>query len=161
MTRYASIRSANIVIACSWNFHGSWMEGLSSRAILINFNFGQIFVLVWIFASDQSSASTHSSATAHYLVLIITVFIFNDLGNFFLDENFEARKLARRILKPSVPSDSQCQFMCNNIAFFPNLLSSSSGGHFRHFWLIFFFGWLLVVYLRTFCDRNTSETVFV
>ena len=60
-----------------------------------------------------------------------------DSGNFFLDENFEIRKLARGILKPSVPSDSQGQFMCNNIALFPNLLSSASGGHFRHFWLIF------------------------
>ena len=75
---YALIRSANILIASPWNFYGSWMEGLSSRAILISFNFGQIFVLVWIFASDQSSASTHSSASAHYLVLIITVFIFNE-----------------------------------------------------------------------------------
>ena len=33
-----------------------------------------------------------------------------DLALLFLDETFEIRKLARRILEPSVPSDSQFEF---------------------------------------------------
>ena len=45
--------------------------------------------------------------------------------------------MARRIFKPSVSSESPVNFMCDNIAFFKNLLSSDFGGHFFIFDLYF------------------------
>ena len=56
---------------------------------------------------------------------------------FFLDGTFEISKLARRILKPSSASDSPVNFMCNNMGFLKNLLSSDFGGHFFIFDLYF------------------------
>ena len=46
--------------------------------------------------------------------------------------------MARGIFEPSVSSDSSVNFMCNNMGFLKNLLSSDFGGHFFHFRLIFY-----------------------
>ena len=45
--------------------------------------------------------------------------------------------MARRIFEPSVSSDSPVNFMCNNMGFLKNLLSSDFGGHFFIFDLYF------------------------
>ena len=45
--------------------------------------------------------------------------------------------MARRIFEPSVSSDSPVNFMCNNMGFLKNLLSSDFGGHFFIFGLYF------------------------
>ena len=60
-----------------------------------------------------------------------------DSGNFFLNGTFGIRKLARRILKQSGASDSPVNFMCNNMGFLTNLLSSDFDGHFFIFGLYF------------------------
>ena len=46
--------------------------------------------------------------------------------------------MARRFFEPSVSFDSPVNFMCNNMGFLKNLLSSDFGGHFCHFLLIFY-----------------------
>ena len=45
--------------------------------------------------------------------------------------------MARLIFEPSVSSDSPVNFMCNNMGFLKNLLSSDYGGHFFIFGLYF------------------------
>ena len=45
--------------------------------------------------------------------------------------------MARRIFEPSVSSDSPVNFMCNNMGFLKNLLSSDFGGHFFIYVLYF------------------------
>ena len=55
----------------------------------------------------------------------------------FLTGTDELRKMARRIFEPSVSSDSPVNFMCDNMGFLKNLLSSDFGGHFFHLRLIF------------------------
>ena len=57
---------------------------------------------------------------------------------FFITGTDELRKMARRIFEPSVSSDSPVNFICNNMGFLKNLLSSDFGGHFFHFRLIFY-----------------------
>ena len=56
---------------------------------------------------------------------------------FFLTGTVELRKMARRIFEPSVSSDSPVNFICNNMGFLKNLLSSDFGGHFFIFGLYF------------------------
>ena len=56
---------------------------------------------------------------------------------FFLTGTDELQKMARRIFEPSVSSDSPVNFMCNNMGFLKNLLSSDFGGHFFIFGLYF------------------------
>ena len=46
----------------------------------------------------------------------------------FLTGTDELQKMARRIFKPSVSSDSPVNFMCNNMGFLKNLLSGDFGG---------------------------------
>ena len=45
--------------------------------------------------------------------------------------------MARQIFEPSLSSDSPVNFMCNNMGFLKNLLSSDFGGHFFIFGLYF------------------------
>ena len=45
--------------------------------------------------------------------------------------------MARRIFELSVSTDRQLKFMCNNMGFLKNLLSSDFGGHFCHFGVYF------------------------
>ena len=45
--------------------------------------------------------------------------------------------MSRRIFEPSDSSDSPVNFMCNNMGFLKNLLSSDFGGHFFIFVLYF------------------------
>ena len=84
------------------------------RTLTSFLGFSVISVPVWVKASQSRSQVT-----------------------FFLDENFEIRKLTRRILKPNGASDSPVYFMCYHIGFFKNLLSSDFGGHFFIFGLYF------------------------
>ena len=56
---------------------------------------------------------------------------------FFLTGTDELRKMAQRIFEPSVSSDSPVNFMCNNMGFLKNLLSSDFGGHFFIFVVYF------------------------
>ena len=56
---------------------------------------------------------------------------------FFLTGTDELRKMARQIFEPSLSSDSPVNFMCNNMGFLKNLLSSDFGGHFFIFGLYF------------------------
>ena len=55
----------------------------------------------------------------------------------FLSGTDELRKMARWIFEPSVSSESPVNFMCNNMGFLKNLLSSDFGGHCFIFGLYF------------------------
>ena len=64
------------------------------------------------------------STCARIIFSIRTIITLKSLRYLFLNENFEIRKLTRRILKTSGASDSRVNFMCNNMGFLKNMLSS-------------------------------------